>query len=202
MILEHVYLYIGTSGRRLVLNYLLDHVREKIEHVPRIPNDLKTEIINNELYYYINMDNVLRDRDTENQYIDQKYPDRRFYRPYFIKHKCQFSRGFFLELICNWIGADLHKIYWYSNNSDTKNTTIIDRYDILNRNTSSVYSQRLSTNNRFFCDRKLLTKLIDTGILILEVFDGDHYIIVFRHGPDYIGISTLDDGLDLLGIEG
>lgn len=164
------------SERKLFHDFIIDDLLRHYEHVP-MTSDIKNQII-------LDIVRPFKNKST-------LYKRGNHGTPYHIIYPNNLgTKGYIISNICEWIRGDLYGIYYYADEAITK----LDRLDILYRGSSSEYTKK--TNNTF-CDSRILLKLLETGMIILNVFS-DQYILYFKNNKGkYVGISTMNFGLTI-----
>lgn len=155
--------------KKHIINFLRKDVMNRIKHI-NLPLDVKKKYVLDEVKIF---NNILNE---EQLFI-------RFSGPYYMIYN---DLEILVKLIFTWIEADLNYIYYYSEGS----INIIDRMDMLHKNCTTKYINKI---NKFMYDVKIILKLLENGLIILNIFDEAHYICFFKNQHNqYVGVSTLE----------
>lgn len=160
--------------RKLFHDFIIDDLLRHYEYVP-MSSDVKNQQILDTVRYYKNKTTL--------------YQRGHYGSPYHIIFPNNLgTKGYIIHNICEWIGADLDGIYYYADDAVIK----LDRMDILGRGVSNIYSKKTSYKH---CDSRVLLNLLESGMLILNVYS-DQYLLFFKNNKgNFVGISTMNFGL-------
>lgn len=167
--ISNMLMLLDDNCKKHIINFLRKDVMNRIKHI-NLPLDVKKKYVLDEVKIF---NNILNE---EQLFI-------RFSGPYYMIYN---DLEILVKLIFTWIEADLNYIYYYSEGS----INIIDRMDMLHKNCTTKYINKI---NKFMYDVKIILKLLENGLIILNIFDEAHYICFFKNQHNqYVGVSTLE----------